>query len=79
MPALILMLFDGRWRMRITLNIDDDLLEHATVLTGLIDKTALICESLRALIEREIAHEMDSLGGSDSGHSLRHRRRPTFS
>lgn len=65
--------------MRITLNIDDDLLERATVLTGLIDKSALICESLRALIEREIAHEMDSLGGSDSEAQSPHRRRPTFS
>ena len=65
--------------MRTTLNIDDDLLERATVLTGLTEKSALICESLRALIERETAHEMDSLGGSDSGAKSPPRRRPTFS
>ncbi len=41
--------------MRTTLNIDDDLLQQATELTGIAEKTALVRESLRALIERESA------------------------
>jgi Arc/MetJ family transcription regulator len=39
--------------MRTTLNIDDDLLEQARLLSGLQEKTALVREGLKALIERE--------------------------
>jgi hypothetical protein len=37
--------------MRTTLNIDDDLLERARDLSGVQEKTALIREGLKALIE----------------------------
>lgn len=62
--------------MRTTLNIDDELLEQATTLTGLGEKTALIREALRALIEREAARRLDRLGGRSPGATAPPRRRP---
>ena len=61
--------------MRTTLNIDDDLLAQATELTGLTEKTALVRESLQALIERETARRLDRLGGKDGGAKAPRRRR----
>ena len=51
--------------MRTTINIDDQLLEEAARLTGMREKTALVRESLRALIERESARRLARLGGSE--------------
>ncbi len=50
--------------MRTTLALDDDLLAKATALTGLTEKTALVREALRALIQRESAKRLALLGGS---------------
>ena len=44
--------------MRTTLNIDDQLLEDAQRLTGIVEKTTLVREGLRALIERESARRL---------------------
>ena len=51
--------------MRTTINIDDQLFEEAARLTGMKEKTALVRESLRALIERESARRLARLGGSE--------------
>jgi Arc/MetJ family transcription regulator len=51
--------------MRTTLNIDDDLLQQARDLSGVQQKTALIREGLKALIERESARRLARLGGSE--------------
>ena len=51
--------------MRTTLNIDDDLLEKARSLSGVQEKTALVREGLKALIERESARRLARLGGSE--------------
>ncbi len=51
--------------MRTTLNIDEDLLEHARRLSGLREKTAVVREGLRALIERESARRLAKLGGTE--------------
>jgi Arc/MetJ family transcription regulator len=51
--------------MRTTLNIDDDLLQKARELSGLHEKTALIREGLKALIERESARRLAKLGGTE--------------
>ena len=51
--------------MRITLNIDDQLFEEAVRLTGVKEKTALLRESLKALIQRESARRLAKLGGSE--------------
>lgn len=51
--------------MRTTLNIDDQLLDEARRITGVTEKTALVREGLRALIERESARRLARLGGSE--------------
>jgi Arc/MetJ family transcription regulator len=51
--------------MRTTLNIDNDLYAKAVELTGIHEKTALLRESLKALIERESARRLAMLGGSE--------------
>lgn len=52
--------------MRTTLNIDDALYAKAVELTGVHEKTALLREGLKALIERESAQRLALLGGSES-------------
>lgn len=51
--------------MRTTLNIDDELLGEAQRITGVTEKTVLVREGLRALIERESARRLAQLGGSE--------------
>jgi Arc/MetJ family transcription regulator len=53
--------------MRTTLALDDDLLERAQALTGLKEKSGLVREALKALIERESARKLARLGGSEPG------------
>ena len=50
--------------MRITCNLDDDLLGEAQRRTGITARTALIHESLRALIQRESNRRLARLRGS---------------
>ena len=50
--------------MRTTLTLDDDLVRIAHEFTGVEGKTALIREALKALIERESARRLGSLGGT---------------
>lgn len=51
--------------MRTTLNIDDQLLSEARRITGVAEKTALVREGLKALIERESARRLAKLGGGE--------------
>jgi Arc/MetJ family transcription regulator len=51
--------------MRTTIVLDDELLAKAQDLTHLQEKTALVKEALKALIERESAKRLACLGGSD--------------
>jgi len=62
--------------MRTTLNIDDELLAEAKRITGLSEKAALVREGLKALIERESAHRLARLGGSEPQLRPVSRRRP---
>ncbi len=50
--------------MRTTLSLDDDLLQRAAQLAGGMDRSALLREALKALIERESAKRLALLGGS---------------
>jgi Arc/MetJ family transcription regulator len=50
--------------MRTTLALDDDLVRIAQEFTGVSEKTALVREALKALIERESARRLASLGGT---------------
>jgi Arc/MetJ family transcription regulator len=61
--------------MRTTINIDDDLLAKATKLTGPLDRSAMVREGLKALIERESAKRLARLGGSQPGLKATPRRR----
>ena len=51
--------------MRTTLNIDDDVLEKASRLTGITEKTALVRLGLEALIARESSKRLAQLGGTE--------------
>ena len=61
--------------MRTTLALDDDLLREAEGLTGEREKTALVREALKALIERESARRLARLGGSQPDFEVPSRRR----
>lgn len=50
--------------MRTTLALDDDLVAAAQEYTGVMEKTALVREALKALIEREAASRLAALGGT---------------
>ena len=65
--------------MRTTLALDDDLLEAAQALTGLTEKSGLVREALKALIERESARRLARLGGTEPGLITPPRRRPSLS
>jgi Arc/MetJ family transcription regulator len=61
--------------MRTTLNIDDELLARASSLVGPMDRTAVISEALKALIERESARRLALLGGTQPDLQPAPRRR----
>jgi len=52
--------------MRTTLNLNDALMEEAGAYSGVKEKTALLHEGLRALIQREAAARLAALGGMDA-------------
>ncbi len=51
--------------MRTTLNLDEGLVKEAQRLTGLREKTALLHAGLEALIARESARRLATLGGTE--------------
>ena len=61
--------------MRTTINIDDDLLAKAAKLTGPLDRSAMVREGLKALIERESAKRLARLGGTQPSLKSAPRRR----
>jgi Arc/MetJ family transcription regulator len=61
--------------MRTTINLDDRLLSDAQRVTGMKERTALVHEGLRALIERESARRLARLGGSEPRLKAARRRR----
>jgi len=61
--------------MRTTINIDDELLSKATKLTGSLDRSAMVREGLKALIERESARRLARLGGTQPTLKAPPRRR----
>lgn len=65
--------------MRTTLALDDELVGKAQALTGLKEKSSLLREALKALIERESARRLASLGGSEPELIQPPRRRPLAS
>lgn len=61
--------------MRTTVNIDDELLAKASKLAGPMDRTAILSEGLKALIERESAKRLARLGGTQPSIKAAPRRR----
>jgi Arc/MetJ family transcription regulator len=61
--------------MRTTVNLDEDLLAKAIKLAGPLDRSALLHEGLKALIERESAKRLAKLGGSQPKLKVVPRRR----
>jgi Arc/MetJ family transcription regulator len=61
--------------MRTTLALDDELVAKAQALTGVKEKSALVREALKALIERESARRLALLGGTEPDLKLTPRRR----
>ncbi len=51
--------------MRTTLALDDNLVKQAQNFTGVREKSALVREALKALIERESARRLARLGGTE--------------
>lgn len=51
--------------MKTTLNIDDKMLEKASMLTGVKEKTSLVRLGLQALIARESSNRLSKLAGSE--------------
>jgi hypothetical protein len=62
--------------MRTTLNIDDQAIEKASLLTGVKEKTALVRMGLDALIALESAKRLADLGGTQKHLRRVRRRRP---
>jgi Arc/MetJ family transcription regulator len=62
--------------MRTTITLDDDLVSAAQEFTGVEEKSALVREGLKALIERESARRLASLGGTMPEFQDVPRRRP---
>ena len=65
--------------MRTTINIDDQILEKASLLTGIKEKTALVRLGLEALIARESSKRLAMLGGTEKELRNIPRRRSTKS
>ncbi len=61
--------------MRTTLNIEDALLERASRLTGVTEKTSLVRLGLEALIALESAKRLAKLGGTQKNLRTPPRRR----
>ena len=62
MPRMMRVLGRG---MRTTVTLDDALLARAEQLCGELERSALLKEALRALVQRESAKRLAALGGSE--------------
>jgi Arc/MetJ family transcription regulator len=51
--------------MRTALNIDDELIQKASKLTGIVEKTALVRLGLQSLIALESGKRLAELGGTE--------------
>jgi Arc/MetJ family transcription regulator len=60
--------------MRTTIVLDDDLIAKAQDYTGVQEKTLLVREALKALIERESARRLARLGGTEPALKVTPRR-----
>ena len=61
--------------MRTPINIDDELLAKAARLAGPLDRSTVVREALKALIERDSAKRLARLGGTQPTLKAPPRRR----
>jgi len=61
--------------MRTTVTLDDELVSQARTFTGIRENSALIQRALQALVQREAARRLASLGGSSPNLKAPPRRR----
>jgi Arc/MetJ family transcription regulator len=61
--------------MRTTLNIEDKLIDKASKLTGIKEKTSLVRLGLQALIARESSKRLAKLGGTEKKLKIAPRRK----
>lgn len=64
-----------RKRMRTTIALDEELVARAQEFTGVKEKSALVREALKALIERESARRLARLAGTEPDIATVPRRR----
>lgn len=69
-------IFTERANMRTTLIIEDQLIEKASRLTGIKQKTTLVKLGLEALIAGESSKRLAALGGTEKRLKTIPRRRP---
>lgn len=62
--------------MRTTINIEDELIDRASKLTGVSEKTSLVRLGLKALIAKESSIRLAKLGGTEKQLIRVPRRRP---
>lgn len=62
--------------MRTTVTLDDELLARAGEAVGTTERSVLLHEGLKALIEREAARRLIQLGGTMPDAKAAPRRRP---
>jgi Arc/MetJ family transcription regulator len=60
--------------MRMTIALDDELVDKAQAFTGLTEKSSLVREALKALIERESARRLARLGETEPDLGIAPRR-----
>ena len=61
--------------MRTTVTLDDELLAEASDALGVQERSSVLHEGLRLIVQREAARRLALLGGSDPTASVAPRRR----
>jgi len=72
---MLLLMLNKETTMRTTIALDDELLAKAQNYTGLKEKSALVNEALKQLVQREAGRRLALLGGSDPKAKAPPRRR----
>jgi Arc/MetJ family transcription regulator len=72
---MLFLMFPRENPMRTTLTLDDELLAQAKEYTGIKEKSALVNEALKSLVQREAARRLARLGGTMPGLKAPPRRR----
>ncbi|MBK6864462.1 MAG: type II toxin-antitoxin system VapB family antitoxin [Ideonella sp.] len=62
--------------MRTTVTLDDELLAQASEAMGITERSVLLHEGLRLIVQREAARRLAALGGVAPDLKLPARRRP---